>query len=195
MCNTKFYKTCIVLHSNVYPRFSLVQFLSHVWLFATPGTAISQASLSFTISQSLLKIMSTESIMPSNHLILCHPLLLPSNLPSIRVFFNKSALQIRWSRYWSFSVSISPSNIQGWFPLGLSGLISLWSKGLKSLHHSSKASVLSAWIYSWISSHFKVSPDWFQRWCLGRAGTGTTLRDRLGGRSIAILNFRDSSGL
>ena len=131
MCNTEFYKTCIVLHSNVYSGFSLVQFLSHVRLFATPGTAVSQASLSFTISQSLLKIMSIESIMPSNHLILCHPLLLPSILPSIRVFFNKSALQIRWSRYWSFSFSISPSHIQGWFPLGLSGLISLWSKGLK----------------------------------------------------------------
>ena len=82
---------------------------SCVWLFATPWTAAHQASLSFTISQSLLKLMSIESVMPSNHLILCHPLfLLPSIFPSIRVFSNESALRIRWAKYWSFS--ISPSN-------------------------------------------------------------------------------------
>ena len=85
--------------------------LSHVRLFATPWTAAHQASLSITNSQSPPKPMSIESVMPSNHLILCHPLLLlPSIFPSIRVFSNESALRIRWPKYWSFSFSISPSN-------------------------------------------------------------------------------------
>ena len=84
---------------------------SHVWLLAIPWTATRQASLSLTISQSLLKLMSVESVMPSNHLILCHPcLLLPSIFPSIRVFSNESALHIRRPKYWSFSFNISPSN-------------------------------------------------------------------------------------
>ena len=88
-----------------------VQSLSCVWLFATPWTAAHQASLSFTISQSLLGIMSIELVMPSNHLILSRPLLLlPSIFPTIRVFSNESALHIKWPNYWSFSVSISPSN-------------------------------------------------------------------------------------
>ena len=88
-----------------------VQSLSRVWLFATPWTAAHQASLSITNSQSLPKLMSIELVMPSNHLILCHPLLfLPSIFPSIRVFSNESALRIRWTKYWSFSFSISPSN-------------------------------------------------------------------------------------
>ena len=93
---------------------SSVQLLSHVRLFATPWTSVHQDSLSITNSQSLLKLMSIESLMPSNHLILCHPLLLPpSNFPSIRVFSNESVLRIRWPKYWSFSFSISPSeNIQ-----------------------------------------------------------------------------------
>ena len=87
------------------------QWISHVWLFATPWTAAFQASLSFTISQSLLKLMPIESVMLSNHLILCCPLLLPPSVfPSIRVFSNKSTLPIRWPKYWSFSFSISPSN-------------------------------------------------------------------------------------
>ena len=94
-----------------------------------PWTAEHQASLSLNISQSLLKLLSFESVMLSNHLILCCPLLLlPSILTSIRVFSNESALHIRWPKYWNFS--ISPSNIQGWFLLGLTGLISLLSKGL-----------------------------------------------------------------
>ena len=113
----------------------------------TPWTAALQASLSFTISQSLFKLMSIELVMPSNHIILCHPLLLlPSIFPSIRVFSNESALRIKWPKYWSFSFSISPSN-------EYSGLISFridWfdllavQGTLKSLlqHHSSKASVL-----------------------------------------------------
>ena len=89
----------------------VVQSLSHVRLFATRWTAARQASLSMTISRSLLKLMSITLVMPSNHLILCHPLLLlPSIFPSIRVFSNESALCIRWPKYWSFSFSISPSN-------------------------------------------------------------------------------------
>ena len=88
-----------------------VQSLSHVQFFATPWTSACQASLSTSNSQSLLKLMSIESVMPSNHLILCHPLLLPpSILPSIRVFSSESVLHIRWPKYWSFSFSISPSN-------------------------------------------------------------------------------------
>ena len=93
---------------------SVVQSLSHVQLFATPWTAAGQASLSITNSRSLLKLMSIESLMPSNHLILCHGgwqegdlLLLPSIFPSIRVFSNESVLHIRWPKYWSFSISIS----------------------------------------------------------------------------------------
>ena len=92
-------------------QFSSVQSLSHVWLFVTPWTGACQAALSFTISWSLLKFMSTESVMPSNHLILCHPLLLlPSIFSSIRVFSSESVLRIRWPKYWSFGFSISPSN-------------------------------------------------------------------------------------
>ena len=88
-----------------------VQSLSNIRLFATPWTAARQAFLSITNSQSLLKLMSFESVMPSNHLILCHPLLFsPSIFPSIRIFSNESALCIRWPKYWSFSFSISPSN-------------------------------------------------------------------------------------
>ena len=91
--------------------FSSVQSLSRVRLFATPWTAARQASLSITNSQSLYKLMSMESVMPSNNLILCHPLLLlPSIIPSIRVFSKESVLRIRWPKYWSFSFSISPSN-------------------------------------------------------------------------------------
>ena len=87
-----------------------VLLLSHVQLFVTPWTAACQASTSFTISQSLLKLMSIESVMPSNHLILCCPLLLHSIFISITVFSNESALCIMWPKYWSFSFSISPSN-------------------------------------------------------------------------------------
>ena len=91
--------------------FNSVQLLSRVQLFETPWTAAHQATLSITNSQSLLKLMSFKSVMPSNHLILCHSLLLlPSIFPSIRVFSNKSVLRIRWPKYWSFNFSISPSN-------------------------------------------------------------------------------------
>ena len=91
--------------------FSSVQSLSCVWLFVTPWTVACQASLSISTSRSLLKLMSIKSVMPSNHLILCHPLLLPLSIfPSIRLFSNESVLRIRWPKYWSFSFSISPSN-------------------------------------------------------------------------------------
>ena len=89
---------------------SSVQLLSHVRLFVTPWTTARQASRSITSSQSLPKFMSMESVMPSNHLILCRPLLPPSVFPSIRVFSNESALRMRWPKYWSFSFSISSSN-------------------------------------------------------------------------------------
>ena len=108
------------------------QSLSHARLFAPPWTAALQVSLSITNSQSLLKFMSIELVIPSNHLILCcPPLLLPSIFPSIRVFSNESVLHIRWPKYWSFSFSVSPSkDIQDWSPLGLTSWISLQSKGL-----------------------------------------------------------------
>ena len=114
----------------------VVQSLSCVLLFMIPWTATCQASLSFIVSRNLLKLMSIESVMLSNHLILCHPLLLlPSILPSIRVFFNELVLRIRWPKY-SASSSIHPMNIQAWFPRGLTGLISLMSKGLSRVFSS-----------------------------------------------------------
>ena len=106
----------------------VVQSFSHVRFFETPWTAARQASPGFTIFRSLLKLTSTESGMPSNHLILCCPLLLlPSIFPSIRVFSNELVLCIRWPNYWaSAAASVFPMTIQGWFPLGLTGLISWW---------------------------------------------------------------------
>ena len=126
---------------------SSVQSLSRVRLFATPWTTACQASLSISNSQSLLKLMSNKSVKPSNHLILCHPLLLlPSIFPRIRVFSNESALPISWPKYWSFSFNISPSNEQsGLISFRMDWLDLLAVQGtLKSLlqHHSSKASVL-----------------------------------------------------
>ena len=111
-------------------QFSSVQSFSHVWLFSTPWTAPRQASLSITNSWRLLKFMSIESVVPSNHLI-CHPLLLlPSIFPSIRIFSNESVFNIKWPKYWSFTLRISPPiNIQEWFPLGWTGWISLQTKG------------------------------------------------------------------
>ena len=105
--------TCHLLLSSV--QFSSVQSLSCVWLFATPWTVARQASLSITTSRSLLKLMSTESVMPSNHLILCRPLLLPASIfPSIRVFYNESVLRTRWPKYWSLSFSIGFSINGNW---------------------------------------------------------------------------------
>ena len=134
---------------------SSVQSLSGVWLFATPWTAACQAYLSITSSRSLLTLMSIESVMPSNHLILCCPLLLLSSIfPSIRVFSSESVLCIRWSKYWSFSFSISPSNeYSGLISFRTDWLDLLAVQGtLKSLlqPHGSKASIL------WHSAFFIV---------------------------------------
>ena len=123
---------------------SSVQSLSHAWLFMTPWTAACQTSLSFTLFWSLLKLMSIESVMPSNHLILCHPLLLLSSIfPSIRVFprshWNESFQWVFESGGQSFGAlaSVLLVTIQGWFPLGLTGLISLLTKGLSRVFSSS----------------------------------------------------------
>ena len=128
-------------------QFRSVQLLSHVRLFATPWTTACQASLSITNFQSLPKLMSIESVIPSNHLILCHPLLLlPAIFPNIRVFSNESVLRIRWPKYWSFSFNIGPSNEHpGLISFRMDWLDLLAVQGtLKSLlqHHSSKASIL-----------------------------------------------------
>ena len=128
-------------------QFSSVQSFKHVQLFGTQWTAARQASLSITNSRSLLKLVSIESVMPSNHLILCHPLFLPPSIfPSIKVFSNESALRIRWPKYWSFRFSISPSNEHpGLISFRMDWLDVPAVQGiLKSLlqHHSSKASIL-----------------------------------------------------
>ena len=143
------------VHGILQARFSSVQLLSRVWLFATPWIAARQASLANTNSLSLLKLMSIELVMPSNHLILCRPLLLPPSIfPIIRVFSNESALCTRWPKYWSFGFNISPSNEHpGLTPFRMDWLDLLAVQGThKSLlqHHSSKASVLrcSAFLYS-----------------------------------------------
>ena len=132
---------------KIYLGVSSVQLLSHVLLFVTPWTATHQAFPSSTHSRPLLKLMSIESVMPSNHLILCRPLLLlPAIFPSIRVFSNESALRVRWPKYWSFSFSISPSNEHpGLISFRMDWLDLLAVQGtIESLlqHHSSKASIL-----------------------------------------------------
>ena len=134
-----------ILESSV--QFSSVQLLSSVWLFATPWIAAHRASLSISNSRSLLKLISIKSVMTSNHLILCCPLLLPPSIfPQIRVFSNESVLCSRWPKYWSFSFSISPSNEHsGLISFRMDWLDLLAVQGtLKSLsqHHSSKASIL-----------------------------------------------------
>ena len=137
-CNPAIYSFllyCIIMNLPPYlcallRQFTSAQTLSCVWLFATPWTVAHQASLSITNSLSLLKLMSIELVMPSSHLILCCPLLLPSTFPSIRVFSNESALCIRRPEYWWVSASVLPMNIQDWFPLGRTGWISSQSKGL-----------------------------------------------------------------
>ena len=147
MCRVISWVVQILIHLFMYYYFSSVQSLSSVQHFVTPWTAARQASLSITSSHSSPKLMSIESVMPSNHLILCHPIfLLPSIFPSIRVFSDESALCIRWPKYWSFSFNISPSNEH----LGLISFTKDWLDlfavlgTLKSLlqHHSSKVSIL-----------------------------------------------------
>ena len=145
--------------------FSSVQSLSCVRLFVTPRTAALQASLSITNSQSLLKLMSMASVMPSNHLILCRPLLLPSSIfPSIRVFSNESALHIRWPKYWSFSFSISPSNEHpGLIFFRMDWLDLLAVQGtLKSLlqHYSLKASILQCWAFFIVPTLTSIQDYW-----------------------------------
>ena len=135
----------------------VVQSFGRVQLFVTPQTAARQASLSFTVSWDLLKLKSIESVMPSNHLILCYPLLLPSVFPSIRVFSNESVLHVRWPKYWSFSFNISLSKeYSGRISFRMDWLDLLAVQGtLKSLlqHHSSKASIL------WCSAFFIGCPN------------------------------------
>ena len=162
---------------KLYPKYikkflsvSSVQSLSHVQLFVTPWTAARQASLSLTNSQSPPKSMSIESVMPSNHLILCHPLLLlPSIFPSIRVISNESALCIRWPKHWSFSFNISPSNEHpglisfrmDWSPLGWTGWNSLQSNGLWGVFSNTtvqKHQFFSAQLSSQSNSHIHIWP-------------------------------------
>ena len=148
-----------ILTVIIYDLFShyivaVVQLLSPVHLFATARTAAQQTSLFFIIPQSLLRLMSIGSVMPSNPLILCRPLfLLPSIFPSMRVFSNESSLLIRWTKHWSFSFSISPSNeYQDWFPLELIGLIFLLSKGLSRVFSSTTV---------WRHKFFSTQPFFF----------------------------------
>ena len=147
--------TWVDLHIIILSEISSVQSLSCVWHFLTPWTAACKASLSITNSWSSLRLMSIESVMPSTHLILCHPLLLlPSIFPSIRVFSNESALRIRWPKYWSFSFNISPSNEYSGlvsFRMDWLDLLAVWGT-LKNLiqRHSSKALIL------WHSAFFIV---------------------------------------
>ena len=154
-----------IMFSSV--QFSSFPLLAPVWLFAIPWIAALQASLSITNSRSSLKRMSIESVMPSSHLIHCHPLLLlPSIPPSIRVFSSESTLHMRWLKYWSFSFSISPSNeqsFQDWSPLGWTSWISLQSKGLSRVSptpqfksiNSSVLSFLYSPILTFIHDHWK----------------------------------------
>ena len=148
---------------------SSVQSLIRVQLFGTPWTTARQASLCITDSQSPPKFMSIESVMPSNHLILCCPfLLLPSVFPSIRVFSNESVLHIRWPEYWSFVfqsisalTSVLPMNTQAWFPLGWTGWISLQSKGLSRFFSNTtvqKHQFFGAQLSLWSNSHIHTWP-------------------------------------
>ena len=134
-----------------------VHSLSHVWLFVTPWIAAHQAFLSFTISWSLLKLMSIESVMPSSHLILCHSLLLPSIFPMIGVFSSELALHIRWPKYWNFSFSISPSNeYSGLISLRIDWFDLLAVKGLSWVFSSTtvrKHQFFSAQLSLWSRSH------------------------------------------
>ena len=133
-------------------RISSVQSLTHARLFAIPWTAAHQASLSVTNSQSLLKLMSIELVMPSNHLTLCHPLLLlPSIFPSIRVFSNKLVLQIKWPKYWGFSFSPS-KEYSGLISFEWTGWISLQSKGLSRVFSSTAVKSINSSVLSFLYS-------------------------------------------
>ena len=144
----------ILLHTFSFANIKKVQLLSCIQLFVTPWTAECQASLSITNSQSLLKFMYIESVTPSNHLILCLSLLLlPSILPSIRVFSNESVLHIRWPRYWSSSFSISSSNeYSDWFLLGWTDWISLQSNGLSRIFSNTTVQNINSSVLSFFYS-------------------------------------------
>ena len=153
-----------------FPKVVFVQSLSCIRLFETPQTVACQTSPSFAISQSLLKLMSIESMMTSNHLILCRPLLLlPSIFPDIRVFSNESALHIRWLKYWSFNLtSVLPVNVQGWFHLGLTGLKSFLSKEPSRVFsntavqkHQFFSAQPSLWSNSYIRTRLLEKPELF----------------------------------
>ena len=144
-------------------QFSSLQLFSCVWLLATPWIAAHQASLSITNSQSSLKLTSIESVMPSSHLILCHPLFfLPPNPPRIRVFSNESTLRMRWPKYWSFSFSIIPSKeLPGLISLEWTGWISLQSKGLLRVSSNTmvqKHQFFGAQLSSQSNSHIHTWP-------------------------------------
>ena len=176
-------------HDTVH-QLSSVQSLSSVWLFVTPWIAARQASLSITNSQSLPKLMSIKLVMPSSHLILCHPLfLLPSIPPNIMVFSNESTLHTKWPKYWSFSFSISPSNEHpGLISFRMDWLDLLAVQGiLKSLlqHHSSKASIL------WHSAFFTVQ---LSHPCLTTGKTIALTRQTFVGKVMSLL-FNMSSSL
>ena len=152
-------------HGYAYGRFmfSSVQSLSHVRHFVAPWTVARQASLFITDSWSLLRLMSIKSVMPSNHRILCRPLLLPPSIfPSIRVFSNESVLLIKWPKYWSLcSSSVLPMNVQDWFLLGWTGWISLWSKGLSRVFSNTtvqKHQFFSAQLSLQSNSHIHTWP-------------------------------------
>ena len=148
--------TLLWLPIIIFTRVVVVQSLSHVWLLGIPWSAANQIPLSFTISQSLLRLLSIGSVMPSNHLILCCPFfLLPSVFPSIRVFSNELTLQIGGQ---SIEASVFPMNIQGWFPLGLTGLI-LQSKGLSRVFSNTtvqKHQFFSPQSSLWSNSHIHM---------------------------------------
>ena len=163
VCRPSFWNKLTCLNMCFSVQFSSVESLSHVQLFATPWTAARQASLSITISRSLPKLMSVELVMPSSHLIHCHPFLLLLPIPpSIRVISNESTLRMRWPKYWSFSFNISPSKEHpGLISFRMDWLDLLAVQGtLKNLlqHHSSKASILSAQLSSQSNSHIHTWP-------------------------------------
>ena len=163
LCAEFFTEALLTIAKNWKTAFSWVQLLSHVRLFATPWPAACQASLFFTNSWSLLRLMSIELVMPPNHLILCNPLLLlPSIFPSIRVFSDESVLCIRWPNIGvSASASALPMNIKDWFPLGWTGWVSLqskWFSGVFSNTTVQKHHFFGTQLYSEPNSHIHTWP-------------------------------------